>query len=70
MSNGQQGPRGRGTKPFPNLKDAVEDAWNDAKRRDPSSSGTFKVDIYIDASNPIHNYIVVISPSPIPVPSP
>jgi hypothetical protein len=68
MSNGQQGPHWRGTKPFPNLKEAVEDAWNNAKSADPSLSGTFKVDIYIEASNPIHTYTVVISPSPIPSP--
>lgn len=44
------------------LQCAIEDAWENAKK--DHASGTFVVDrIEIEADNPIHAYIVVISPA-------
>jgi hypothetical protein len=59
MSNGMHGPwSGRGA----NLEAAFEDAWHNAKNAG-ASPGTYKVEISIETTNPIHTYIVIISPS-------
>lgn len=62
MSNGQHGPW-TGHKPFPDLKGAVEDAWEKAKAGQGPERKRYTVKIEIEASNPIHAYIVTISPS-------
>jgi hypothetical protein len=44
------------------LHSAIEDAWNQAKRGG-AEPGTYVVEaIAFEASNPIHSYIVIISP--------
>jgi hypothetical protein len=59
MSDVAQGPpwRGQGS----NLEAAFEEAWRNAKHggADP---GTFKVEIYVTTTNPIHGYIVILTP--------
>lgn len=49
--------KGRGA----NLEAAFEDAWHHAKD-EGAAPGTYTVQIEIEASNPIHSYIVIISP--------
>lgn len=44
-----------------NLGSAFENAWNAAKEQG-APPGTYKVEISIEAENPIRGYIVVISP--------
>lgn len=44
-----------------NLGAAFEDAWSNAKKND-APPGLYTVEIAIEASNPIHTYIVVITP--------
>jgi len=58
MANGQ---KWKGKKPFPDLKDAVQEAWDEASAAG-AGAGTFKLEIYIEADNPIRSYIVTITP--------
>jgi hypothetical protein len=44
-----------------NLGAAIEHAWDNAKK-DGAPSGTYKLEISIQAENPIRGYIVVITP--------
>ena len=44
-----------------NLGAAFENAWNTAKE-EGAPPGVYKVEISIEAENPIRGYIVVISP--------
>lgn len=46
-----------------NLGAAFEDAWNTAKTNG-APPGLYSVEIAIEASNPIHSYIVVLTPTP------
>ncbi|HEU5214254.1 MAG TPA: hypothetical protein VFU30_01805 [Gaiellaceae bacterium] len=58
MNEGAQGPwEGKGH----TLEAAMWHAWENAKSggADP---GTYKIEIMIEAHNPIHSYIVVINP--------
>jgi hypothetical protein len=56
--SGAQGPwRGEG----PNLEAALVAAWNNAKNGG-AGPGTFKVEISIKTVNPIHSYIVILTP--------
>jgi hypothetical protein len=44
------------------LHDALDDAWNKAKAKG-AQPGRYQVEsIVVEASNPIHSYIVVIQP--------
>jgi hypothetical protein len=53
------------------IEEAAENAWANAKdgtaeagfRAGKAPAGTYKLDIYAEAENPIHGYIVVISPT-------
>jgi hypothetical protein len=45
-----------------NLGAAFEDAWNTAKATG-APPGLYTVEIAIEARNPIHSYIVVITPT-------
>jgi hypothetical protein len=60
MSNDGQGPwEGEG----PDIDSAIKNAWDNAKNS-PSPPGPnrkrYKLKFFIDASNPIHTYIVII----------
>ena len=45
------------------LQDAIDDAWNNAKGKH-AEAGWFVVDdIKIQTTNPIHAYVVLISPT-------
>jgi hypothetical protein len=59
MSSAAQGPPWRGE--ATNLEAAFEEAWRNAKNggADP---GTYKVEIYVKTTNPIHSYIVILTP--------
>ena len=50
----------------PSLDAALASAWanaqEDAKAKNERAGGEYKVDIFIEADNPIHTYSVVISP--------
>ena len=46
----------------PKLRDAIEDAWRNAKKS-PNSPDTFRVEeIRVTGSNPIHEYRVTLVP--------
>ena len=69
MTNLEQGPweSGRGK----TVEAAAEDAWENAKKgkaapglaAKQAPSGTYKVEIWIETTNPIHSYIVKLSPT-------
>jgi hypothetical protein len=69
MTNQAQGPwkPGRG----PSLEEAAKAAWENAKKGDarhgfaaePAPGGTYKLEIWVEASNPIHSYIVGLIPT-------
>jgi hypothetical protein len=61
MDEERNGPpwRGRGH----DLEAAIWDAWENAKEQGAGGEkATYKVEIAIEASNPIHSYIVLIFP--------
>ena len=45
-----------------NLEAAFEAAWHEAKE-DGAPPGRYTVEIEIETSNPIHSYIVIITPT-------
>ena len=49
---------GKGT----SVEAAAAHAWENA-RANGAGPGTYKLDVFIEASNPIHSYIVVITPT-------
>ena len=61
MSHGQGGPwKGKSEQPGASLQKAIEDAWEKAKG-DGAPEGTYVVQkIEIEATNPIHAYVVII----------
>lgn len=69
MTNRAQGPwqPGRGK----TVEEAAENAWANAKKgqaapglaAEKAPSGTYKAEIWIETSNPIHSYIVTLTPT-------
>jgi len=53
--------KGRSQEPGASLQKAIEAAWEAAKSAG-ADPGTFAVSIEIETKNPIHAYIVTISP--------
>lgn len=63
MTNGQGGPwKGRSEQPGATLQKAIENAWEKAKN-DQAPAGLYDVKIQIETNNPIHAYVVIISPT-------
>lgn len=62
LADGGNSWTGRSEGPDANLKAAFEDAWEKAKGKGPE--GTYDVAIQIEAKNPIHAYVVIITPNP------
>jgi hypothetical protein len=54
---------GRSEGPDATLDAAFKDAWEKAKEG-KGPEGTYDVQIKIEAKNPIHAYIVIITPNP------
>jgi hypothetical protein len=69
MSDNSHGPwaPGRGK----TVEEAAEHAWENAKSGKPApglaaehaQAGTYKLEIWIETTNPIHSYIVTINPT-------
>jgi hypothetical protein len=62
-SNGGRHWTGRSEGPGATLEAAFEDAWEKAKAGG-GPAGEYDVAIKIDAKNPIHAYIVIVTPNP------
>ena len=53
---------GRSEGPDKSLEKALKDAWDQATK-DHADPGVYDVDIKIETTNPIHAYIVILTPS-------